>query len=91
MADEQWYYRLDGQAHGPFSSIQFEKLIRGKAVTARTEVSRDGTTWKPLWEVLAAVPDDPPPAREPDWMTAPTLLPGEIKVPPSLRKEESSE
>lgn len=76
MSDEQWFYRLDGRPHGPFNPVQFEKLIRVKTVTPDTEVSTDGRAWRTLREALADVPTDPP-----DWMTAPTLMPGQVRAP----------
>lgn len=76
MPVEQWYYRLDGKPHGPFTVAQFEKLIRGRAVEPDTEVSNDGLRWRTLRAVYAGEPADPPddPA---DWMTAQTHFPDE--------------
>jgi hypothetical protein len=29
MTGDQWYYRLGGRPHGPFTPTQFQKLVRG--------------------------------------------------------------
>ena len=88
MPTEQWYYRLDGRAHGPFTSIQFEKLIRGKTVTPQTEVSLDGKNWRTLNSVLASIsgvePADPSPS---ELMNQATLLPGEVSLPPNWKED----
>jgi hypothetical protein len=90
MSADQWFYRLDGRPHGPFTPAQFEKLIRGHAVSLDTEVSLDGHLWKPLRDVLATMlasaPPDPEPAEPiPDWMNAPTLVPGDMPLPTSAK------
>jgi hypothetical protein len=96
MTGDLWYYRLDGQSHGPFNSVQFAKLIRGGTVSGDTEVSFDGQSWQTLSAALADVPADLPadsttgaPADAPpdsaDWMNAPTLMPGDIKLPPDWK------
>ena len=86
MTGDLWYYRLDGRSHGPFNSVQFAKLVRGGTVRADTEVSFDGQTWQTLRAALADVPDPPQPAEDPtDWMNAPTLMPGELKLPPDWK------
>jgi hypothetical protein len=96
MSGDLWYYRLDGRSHGPFNSVQFAKLIRGGTVLPDTEVSFDGQSWQTLNAALADVPADPPtdppagspadPSAEPlDWMNAPTLMPGELKLPPDWK------
>jgi hypothetical protein len=83
MPAEQWYYRLDGRPHGPFTTVQFDKLIRGKTVTHNTDVSRDGKTWQSLRDLLAGVPaDDPPSSSTSEWLNTPTLVPGDIVLPP---------
>ena len=74
MLADQWFYRLDGRPHGPFTPAQFEKLIRGHTVALDTEVSTDGQTWKTLRAALADVPPDPAPRADVDWMNAPTRL-----------------
>jgi hypothetical protein len=92
MSADQWFYRLDGRPHGPFTPAQFEKLIRGQTVTLGTEVSIDGHTWKSLREALADVSarttTDPEPASPiPDWMNAPTLILGDTALPPSSKPQ----
>jgi hypothetical protein len=73
MSPEEWYYRLDGRPHGPFTPVQFEKLIRSSTVTLDTEVSTDGQAWRTLREVLAEPGDA--------GGCAPTLIPGQVKLP----------
>jgi hypothetical protein len=87
MLADQWYYRIDGKSHGPFTVAQFEKLIRGKAVVAETEVSNDGKTWQTLLQTLDSVPSQPQPDSA-EWMNAPTLLPGQVRIIPPPPKEE---
>jgi len=73
MSGDQWFYRFGGRPHGPFTPTQFEKLIRGRAVTPDTEVSDDGHTWATLREVLTVGLARPVPAEPPaEWMEAPT-------------------
>ena len=92
MLASQWYYRLDGKPHGPFTAAQFEKLIRGKAVDAETEVSNDGKTWLTLRQTLAQEPDQTQ-CDSAEWMNAPTLLPGQVRVaiPPPTNEKKPSE
>jgi hypothetical protein len=92
MTGDLWYYRLDGRSHGPFNSVQFAKLIRGGTVRGDTEVSFDGQSWQTLQDALADVPADPPDGASPapaadstDWMNAPTLMPGDVKLPPDWK------
>jgi hypothetical protein len=90
MPAEQWYYRLDGRPHGPFNSVQFEKLIRGKTVTPDTDVSRDGKAWQSLRDLLAGVPaDDPSDTSTSEWLNTPTLVPGEITLPAGLTTDKA--
>jgi GYF domain 2 len=86
MPTEQWYYRLDGKPHGPFTAAQFEKLIRGHTVVPETEVSTDGQTWQTLRQAMAGVPADAP-VDPAEWMNAPTLVPGEVRLPPGWKDE----
>jgi hypothetical protein len=88
MFTGQWYYRLDGRSHGPFTPVQFEKLIRGKTVTPSTDVSQDGKTWQSLRDLLAGESADPPTAVHSDFMEQQTLLPGECILPPGWRSEQ---
>ena len=76
MTTGPWYYRLDGEVHGPFTLAQFEKLIRGKAVSPETEVSNDGQMWQTLRAAMSSTSDAP--ADSKDWMNAPTLIPGQL-------------
>ncbi len=80
MPADQWFYRLDGKPHGPFTSAQFEKLIRGRTVMPDTEVSNDGLTWQTLRQAMAGGPANAP-VDPADWMNAPTLLLGGEKSP----------
>jgi len=93
MLPEQWFYRLDGRPHGPFTPAQFEKLIRGRTVTLATEVSTDGLTWKTLHELLASASANPETSADStsadstsadstEWMNAPTRLPENPAAPP---------
>ena len=77
MPAEEWYYRLDGVARGPFSEAQFQKLVRTRTVTPDTEVSHDGQTWQTLRAAMAGTPPDQP--INDDWMNAPTLTPAEFR------------
>ena len=79
MPADQWFYRLDGKPHGPFTAAQFEKLIRGKTVDADTEVSNDGKAWLTLRQALAMEPDQTQ-CDSAEWMNAPTLLPGQVRI-----------
>ncbi len=90
MATEQWYYRLDGKAHGPFTPFQFDKLIRGHTVTPDTEVSTDGKTWQTLRAALTPVAEDSPPNAA-DWMNATTLLPSDARLPPVEKPEKKAD
>jgi len=72
---------VHGKPHGPFNIAQFEKLIRGNAVSLDTEVSADGKAWLTLREALAGLPD----ANSSGWADNPTLLPGDVKLPPLRR------
>jgi hypothetical protein len=86
---EQWYYRLDGRPHGPFTTVQFEKLIRGKTITLNTDVSRDGRIWQSLRDVLAGVPaDDPSSSESSEWMNTSTLVPGDITLSPDSTSDK---
>jgi GYF domain 2 len=86
MPSDQWYYRLDGKPHGPFTNAQFEKLIRGHTVGPDTEVSTDGQTWQSLRQAMAGEPSDA--ADDPsDWMNATTLLPSQMRIPPRASSE----
>ena len=87
MSADLWYYRHDGKPHGPFTPAQFEKLIRGRTVTPDTEVSLDGQVWKPLRDIFPPAPEATSDAP-PDWMTAPTLLPGDINLPPDWKSKK---
>ena len=80
MLAEHWFYRLDGRPHGPFTPMQFEKLIRGHTVTLDTEVSSDGRTWKTLRATMTGEPPDESPPTDADWMNAPTLLPNDPRT-----------
>jgi hypothetical protein len=89
MPAEQWYYRLDGRSHGPFTPVQFEKLIRGKTVTPTTDVSMDGKTWQTLRDHLAGIPaDDPTNSPPAELMDATTLIPSQIALPPGTIKKK---
>jgi hypothetical protein len=89
MAAELWYYRLDGRPHGPFSTVQFEKLIRGRAVLLSTDVSHDGMTWRSLRDMIeSGVADEEPPCEpKADEMNAQTLVPGQLVLPTELRQK----
>ena len=90
MPVEQWYYRLDGRPHGPFTTVQFEKLIRGKTITLNTDVSRDGRTWQTLRDVLAGVPaEDSSSSTSSEWTNTPTLVPGDIALPPGATPDKT--
>ena len=82
MSAEQWFYRLDGEPRGPVSPVQCAKLIRGGTVLPDTEVSLDGQTWQTLRAALADVSSDQP-GDTGSWMNAPTLIPGDVKLPPN--------
>jgi hypothetical protein len=87
MPTNEWYYRLDGKPHGPFTSAQFEKLIRGRTVGPDTEVSTDGHTWHSLRKALEGVPANEG-VDSCEWMNAPTLLPGQVMLPPTPKGEQ---
>lgn len=89
MAAQLWYYRLDGRPHGPFTTIQFEKLIRGQAVLLTTDVSHDGISWRTLYDVLMSgvTPSDPADDASPDDLNAKTLVPGQLVPPPEMGQE----
>jgi hypothetical protein len=88
MPELKWYYLLDGVARGPFNAVQFEKLIRGKTVTAKTEVSQDGVTWRCFADFLAAAEEE---RSDSSIMNDVTLLPGEVRLPPDWKTQKWDE
>lgn len=47
---DEWYYRLDGREHGPFSKVALQELVGSSGETAVTIDVRQGTggDWKPF-------------------------------------------
>lgn len=88
MNAEQWYYRMDGRPHGPFTLVQFEKLIRGKTIALNTIVSRDGKIWQSLRDLLAGVPAEDPSDSSTEWTNTSTLVPGDLALPPEAMPDK---
>jgi hypothetical protein len=92
MASNQWYYRLDGRPHGPFTVVQFEKLIRGNTILLGTEVSSDGKTWRALRDVLACIPlEEPLSPSSSDWSNSQTLIPSESSLPSEVGTDKRNQ
>jgi hypothetical protein len=58
---EQWYYQLDGRAHGPLSRSDLEDLLNRSGETASEVCVRQGTDgpWHPYRMPTAAAARDP--------------------------------
>lgn len=51
---DEWYYRLDGREHGPFSKVALQELVGSSGETAANIDVRHGTggDWKPFAAVF---------------------------------------